>query len=186
MAKQDPAKADPNTNRAADKPVTAEKGNAPGGPDFASGDPMASGKDAVLGAQVRPETQTREDDGNRTLALPVTDPGPVLAEGVEWKHPDTSQGETLRSVNKPIPITQRHSTAPDWAGKPGHNVMQTELAPDVTGLHSVASDVYNKEKGDGLTDMAKKRNTEPRTESNHANTDNGDLPTVDMGAKENV
>ena len=167
--------ADPKSNRKADKPKTAVKGNAPGGPDFSSAaGPVASGSDAVLGAQVKAETQTREDDGHRTLARPVRDPGPVLKEGQEWKHPDTSKGETISSVNEHITVAQRTSTAPDWAGKPGHNMGTVKLAPELTGLHSTASDVYNKERGEGLTDMAKLRASEPREAAPGAFGDNNE------------
>ena len=141
--------------------VQGDEGNAPGGPEFESTKgPQSSGSDAQLGGQVQPETQTREDDGHRTFANPVRDPGPVLPEGFDWKHPDTSQGETIGSVNQPVQITQRHSTAPDWAGI--ENTMKTTMMPELTGAHSVASDIYNKEKGEGLTDMAKKKAAEPR------------------------
>lgn len=153
--------ADPFSNRAANKPKTAVEGNAPGGAAFSSDNgPMASGRGAVLGAQINPETQTREDDGHRTLARPKLDPGPVTPHN--WKHPDTSKGETMQSVNDPIDIVQRHSTAPDWAGKPGHNVSVKPMAPDLLGAHSLASDVYNKERGEGLTDRAKELAQQPR------------------------
>lgn len=175
--------ADPKSNRKADKPKTAVKGNAPGGPDFSSANgPMASGRDAVLGAQVRPETQTREDDGHRTLAAPVTDPGPVLKAGQQWKHPDTSKGETIGSVNQPLTVSQRTSTSPDWAGRPGHNMGTVDLAPELTGLHSTASDVYNKERGEGLTDRAKELASQPRVAAPGAFPTEGEADTVETAA----
>lgn len=176
MADDNPGEpADPKSNRKANKPKTAVEGNAPGGPDFSSANgSLASGGGAVLGGQVRPETQTREDDGHRTLALPVIDPGPVLGEGQTYRHPDTSKGETLSSVNEAHDVTMRTSTAPEWAGKPGHNVSTVKMTPDVSGYHSLASDVYNKERGEGLTDVAKKLAGQGRIAAPLSGVESGD------------
>ena len=145
----------------ASKPKTAKDGNAPGGPDFASDEAQASGKDAFLGGQVDPATQTREDDGHRSFANPVKDPGPVLPEGEEWNAPDPRKNETYAGINKHHKVMQRHSTAPDWASRDG-NTSETTMLPEVSGRHNIASDVYNKEKGEGLTDMAVKKSGEAR------------------------
>lgn len=148
------------------KPKTAVDGNAPGGPDFESDKgAKASGGNAKLGDQVKPETQTSEKDGHRTLVKPVTDPGPVLSEGDDYKHPNTAKGETLSSVNKPIDIMQRHDTSPSWATRNGENTMKTTMLPEVAGKHSIASDIYNKEKGEGLTDVAMRKTMEGREQA---------------------
>ena len=50
---------------------------------------------------------------------PVVDPGPVLPEGVSYKHPDTSRRvRRLSSVNEPFTIMQRHDTVASM-GKQG-------------------------------------------------------------------
>ena len=164
----------------ASKPKTAKDGNAPGGPEF-EGEAQASGGDAFLGGQVQAETQTREDDGHRTLANPVRDPGPVLPEGEEFKHPDTRKGETLASVNKHHDIVQRTSTSPDWASR--DNIGTTKMLPEVRGvLHT--SDIYNKEKGEGLTDMAVKKSGDARQLSPATKGEPIDAPADKMPEQE--
>lgn len=126
-----------------------------------------TGVDA-LGDQVHPDTQFREDDGNRTLAHPVTDPGPVVMEGsVVVKHPDRKLGQHRYSDNNdPLPILQRQSTGHDEGyGRPGedpHKVV--DMAPDLA-ISGAASDVYNKEQGKSLTDVAERKAGEPREEA---------------------
>ena len=143
-----------------DKPKTAAEGNAPGGQAFQD-EAHASGANAQLGGQVKPETQLREDDGNRTLAKPVPDPGPV---GTKFKHPDTSKGETIGDVNKPVKIMRRHDTTREG------DVRKTDMAPDLIAHHG-ASDIYNKEQGEGLTDMAVKHAADAREIAPQSTTD---------------
>lgn len=137
------------------KPKTAVEGNAPGGPDFHNNGPVASGSKAVLGAQVRPETQVREDRPY-ALANPVTDPGPYVPDGQhEITHPDPAKGETYASVNDPLKIVQRGDTSRDA------KLNKTTMAPELVA-HGGASDVYNPERGEGLTDRARELSGEPR------------------------
>lgn len=140
-----------------DKPKTAVEGNAPGGQAFQDpNNPVASGGKAVLGAQVRPENQLDSDNGGRTLAKPVTDPGPYIPEDQhQFKHPDPNQGETIGDVNDPLKIVQRNDTRPDA------KLTKTDMAADLVA-HGGASDVYNPEKGEGLTDMVKKKANKAR------------------------
>lgn len=121
------------------------------------------GKDA-LGEQVSPDTQLREDDGNRTLARPVVDPGPYMRDGGPGiKNPDRSKGEHRYSdCNEPVPVTMRTSTGHSKGyGKGGEITSDVEMAPDVF-ISGAASDTYNKESGKSLTDMAAQHAADPK------------------------
>lgn len=140
-------------------PKTAEEGN-PTQADYHSGEASAAGENAEFGAQIKPETQLTESDGNRTYANPVPDPGPGWDAG--YKHPNNSE-KTIRAVNEPLKVTQRTSTMADHhaiaAGV--SNTSDVELPPELKG-GGIASDVYNPEKGKNLTDMVEQAATKGR------------------------
>lgn len=134
--------------------------------DKAAGISTAKGTGtSALGDQVHPATQTSEKDGARTLVNPKTDPGPFVKEGrVPFRNPDRSKGEHRYSdCNEPIKVLQRTSTGHDmgFARPDGDVTSQVDLHPDVY-VSGAASDVYNKEQGEGLTDVAKAKAAEGR------------------------
>jgi hypothetical protein len=149
-----PASDGPNS-----KPLTATV-------DTEAGTSVADSKGTDgLGQQVRPETQTREDDGNRTLANPVTDPGPVAPHGgMLVKHPDRSKGEhRYGDANEDVTVTMRTSTGhTDGYGKPAGDVLSDVKLPPDHFANGAASDVYNKDEGKSLTDKAQQNAAKPR------------------------
>lgn len=103
-----------------------------------------------MGGQVMPASQLREDDGNRTLAQPKTDPGPVVidgggnpVEGMYAADPDNNAKPALTpNVKKfaPETIVQRVNTKPhDDAA-----LAETDMGPDMV-IGQGASDMYHKE-----------------------------------------
>lgn len=112
-----------------------------------------------LGNQVKPESQLDEDNGNRTLAKPVTDPGgikltyekngdnyDVSTEKSTFKQPARENAfKPYRQLNDPMTIVQRHSTVPAHFAHDPEQVVNKEakMAPDLA-IHTGASDMYNK------------------------------------------
>ena len=135
-------------------PNSVAKGaDLPGdGTSVAKGDSTSS-----LGDQIHPSTQTREDDGNRTLANPTLDPGPYVKPGaLEIKNPDRSKGEHRYSdANEPVSVMMRTSTGHDkgYGQSDGSTVDQRELPPDMF-ISGAASDDYHPKGGASLTEQA--------------------------------
>jgi hypothetical protein len=126
-----------------------------------------TGTDA-LGDQVHPATMTNEADGHRTLANPVTDPGPYQREGgVNIAHPDRSKGQhRIGDANEAIGIRMRTSTGHDKGfarGAENGVVTDEKMAPDLA-IGGAASDCYHPSTGDekSLTAAAQAQAAEPK------------------------
>lgn len=143
---------DANAEKKAEKKTRSAQDGAADNDEFHSDKPVASGAGASMTDKVTAENQLTEAGGNRTYADPAPDPGPVLHEGrAHRRNPDRSKGEvTYRDANEPMKTVMRTSTRDS-----DDSFEEVELAPDLIG-NAGASDVYNKEQGDGLTDMAQK------------------------------
>lgn len=129
--------------------------------DTGEGESKTNDLSRGLGDQVSASTQTREDRPG-FLAKPVADKGPIeLAQQDDGKfvgqpsrfvHPSNkTDSKTYSSVNDPVKVMQRTDTTPPWFSK-GGSVSEVDLAPDHF-IHGGASDIYNPEQGNGLTDM---------------------------------
>lgn len=155
------------------RPLTADV-------DHATNTSVATGTGTdALGQQVHPATQTREDDGHRTLANPKQDPGPYVPEGsVNVLHPDRTKGEhRFSDANEPLNVVMRTSTGHDLGfARPGGDTHTTEQLPPEVAVNGAASDCYHPTDGKetSLTADAVRKAQEPRIAA--VARDGGDAP----------
>ena len=143
-----PAKESPVVQTSIDPAVAAA--SAPPEVVAAVNPEVAASAARNMGGQVMPATQLREDDGNRTLAQPVTDPGPVIIDGdgnpVEGMYAatpaDAATPVMTANVKRfaPETVVQRVGTKPHDDAE----LAEVDMGPDMV-IGQGASDMYHKE-----------------------------------------